>query len=399
MKLSDLSQNHWKILNAVRSRGYSTRYKIAEDTDIPLTTVFRTAKNLLAHEFLALAEEHDDLELLKDDLVTSTKGPDSYIYKVNPQKGYFLGISIGSMYVNVELIDFDFRVIGINYRKKSGGNFDETIKTVNQLFLEFVTNHPTEFEYLLGIGFSWPGAVDCKNGIAMYSPNINYFRQINIREIIDLENLNSRQKEIMSNIHMVIEHNTSCSILAEKDIGNPSERALPQKNIINLLLSNGVSAGIYMNDEIYSGSNNFAGEIGHVIFDERNDVTCKCGKNGCLEAIISKITKNINNTDDILKSFHDLESEEEKDAMRRDLGKWISKALGILINIFNPELVIIGGHVSELFDIFYLPMMTNLQKECWSFSLQKCEIVQSNLKRTGSAIGAAITAYYALSED
>ena len=392
--LENLSLGHRQVLNSIRSRGSATRNDISEDTDISPTTVFRIVSELLENEFILSDESASKVSSDYEDaskMSKPTKGPEPVLYRVNPEVGNFLGVGVGSKHVILELIDFDFRVKGLgekDFRKETKGNISSTLEVIQGLIDKFIDDKNEEAKKIIGIGFAWPGAVDNVKGIARFSPNINFFREVRLSNI-----LTSRQLEFFKDKAIVIEHNTSCLALAEKEIGNCEGRARHSKNFVSILLGSGIAAGLFLNNELYRGAHNYAGELGHIVVDENSDVLCKCGKKGCLQTKITEVlgTK-FTDDNDYATQFENL-NDDDRRYISSELGRWIGKGISYIINLFNPEVVVFGGYISELFDSFYMQMDYVLKNSCWIYGYEKLHIEQTKLGRNGTAIGAAIASY------
>ncbi len=153
-----------------------------------------------------------------------------------------------------------------------------------------------------------------------------------------------------------------------------------EKNVLFLNLDYGLGMGIMIDQEIYYGKSGFAGEFGHIpLFD--NDIICNCGKKGCLEteasgwALVEMFKKEIQNgtttaldneagTPIILENI--IKAALNDDVLAIELvakvGSHLGKAISILINIFNPELVILGGALAETGDYLRLPILSAINK-------------------------------------
>ena len=163
--------------------------------------------------------------------------------------------------------------------------------------------------------------------------------------------------------HVSIDNDTRAMTYGEYLSGNVTE----EKNIIFVNLSWGIAIGIIINGQIYTGKSGFAGEFGHVkAFD--NEVICHCGKKGCIETEISgsylykTLLEEINNgavstlsqtvkkreitLNDIIDAVVDKE-DVLCIKLVEEIGSKLGEQLAMLINIFNPESIIIGGTLSE----------------------------------------------------
>ena len=174
----------------------------------------------------------------------------------------------------------------------------------------------------------------------------------------------------------------------------------------------GLGIGIIIDGKPYYGKSGFSGEFGHFpIFD--NEILCHCGKKGCLEteasgmAIHRSVIERINNGESSILTEHvkDLETLTLTDIMNavakedplcieivEDVGYILGKYIAGLINIFNPDLVVIGGQVSLAEGFLLLPIQSSIRKYSLNLVNRDSKIVTSKLKQKAGIVGACMVA-------
>jgi len=183
-----------------------------------------------------------------------------------------------------------------------------------------------------------------------------------------------------------------------------------EKNIIFVNVSWGLGIGIIVDGRIYTGKSGFAGEFGHVVSYD-NEVLCHCGKKGCLEteasgsALIRKLMEREANGEISLLSsrireknaltLKDVIAATEKDDVMcidliEDIGNNLGKHIAGLINILNPELVIIGGALSLTGDYILQPIKTAVRKYSLNLVNRDTTIVISKLGDNAGLIGSCL---------
>lgn len=224
-----------------------------------------------------------------------------------------------------------------------------------------------------GIGVGIPGLV--KNGKIYDIPNISCLKNTNIKK--ELEKRFKVKTDVLND--------AKCFILGEHKF----DAAKGKKNVIGLTLGTGVGGGIIINDELYLGTGS-AGELGHMIIVERGDL-CSCGKKGCLEAYIGKdaimnryekLTGNKKDVDEI--------SKEHSKAAKRTLaetGRYLGIGLANIVNIFAPEMIVLGGGISNSKQIIS-SAIKEMRKTAFRLPASKVKIVKSRLK-SAAVLGAA----------
>jgi len=185
-----------------------------------------------------------------------------------------------------------------------------------------------------------------------------------------------------------------------------------EKNVIFVNVSWGLGIGIIIDGKPYYGKSGFSGEFGHFpIFD--NEIICHCGKKGCLETeasglaihrmVIERIkqgessilTQKVKDMDQLTLT-HIIEATNNEDPLCieivEEVGYKLGRYIAGLINIFNPELVVIGGQVAETEGFIMLPIRSSVKKHSLNLVNKDTKIVTSKLKNKAGIIGACMIA-------
>ena len=193
-----------------------------------------------------------------------------------------------------------------------------------------------------------------------------------------------------------------------------------EKNVLFVNISWGLGMGIIINGKIYTGKSGFSGEIGHVnAFD--NEVICHCGKKGCLETeasgsalhriLIERIrngessilSKRVQEMKTPLTLNEIIEAVNKEDSLCieivEEIGQKLGKYIAGLINIFNPEMVIIGGALSLTEDYILQPIKTAVRKFSLNLVNKDSVIIISKLKEKAGVVGACMLARSRVFED
>ncbi|HBX19023.1 MAG TPA: ROK family transcriptional regulator, partial [Porphyromonadaceae bacterium] len=192
-----------------------------------------------------------------------------------------------------------------------------------------------------------------------------------------------------------------------------------EKNVIFVNISWGLGIGIIIDGKLYYGKSGFSGEFGHFpAFD--NEIICHCGKKGCLETeasglaihrmVLERIargestilTEHVKNVQDITLTDI-IRATNMEDTMcieiLEEVGYKLGKYIAGLINIFNPELLVIGGQVAETDGFILLPIRSAVRKYSLSLVNKDSHIVLSKLKNRAGIIGACMVARSRLFND
>lgn len=235
------------------------------------------------------------------------------------------------------------------------------------------------------IGVAMAGQCDFRQGIFLSGPNFpKNFRSINIRKFLSKE----------FRVSVSLDNDARAFALAESVFG----AGRGYKNILGLTLGTGIGGGIIVDGKILRGKNNTAGEVGHMTLDSGSPFCCSCGRYGHFEALASGTAlvnfyrKNANKN---LNTF-----EIEKLALAGDkkaklamlwLGKNLAAGLASLAQIFDPEIIILGGGMSKV-PSAVRTALREFKKAVIYKSLKKTKIVKAKLGREAGIIGAALLA-------
>jgi len=208
-------------------------------------------------------------------------------------------------------------------------------------------------------------------------------------------------------IRTLLENDSRARCFAEYKAGQSVQG---EKNVLFFYLGRGVAIGIVIDGKLYYGKSGFAGEFGHTPFFD-NEIICSCGKKGCLETEISGIAiekKMINRMSKGVSSIlqeqyaekgtvriNDIIAAARNDDMLsieliEEAGEKIGKSVAFLINIFNPELVIIGGNLAQAGDFLMLPLKAAVSKYSLGLVSNDTSFRLTKMGENAGALGAAM---------
>ena len=344
-----------------------------------------------------LVDELTDTGLIKEGGKTETgSGRHPNTYGLNPDSCYFAGVDIKNGSLSLGLMDFGGKVIekqlDIDFEScNSVDNLSQLCDIINR----FINSRSVDRSAILAVNVNISGRVNPMMG---YSYSRYNFEEMPLSEVLS-EKLGLR---------VCIENDTRAMTYGEYIYGDCSKI----DNLIFLNLSWGIGLGIIIDGKIYYGKSGFAGEIGHMVTYD-NEIICHCGKKGCLEteasgrALVRKLIERLeagansliadryreNKTitlDDIFEAIdsEDLLCIELVEDMGRELGRWLAG----IINIFNPEKVILGGALSAVGDYILQPVMTAVRRYSLNLVNKDTKIVISQLGDQSGLIGSCATA-------
>lgn len=311
---------------------------------------------------------------------------------------YRIGIDLGGTNIAVGIVDENAKLI---YKDSMPTNMgrpaEDIVKDMANFSLKILADKGITLDEVVSIGVGNPGTPNAKDGILLYANNLGWYN-VPVRAIM----------QTIIDKPIYLNNDANCAALGEAIAGG----AKGVDNAIMLTLGTGVGGGIIIDKKIYDGFNNAGGELGHAII-EVDGKQCTCGRKGCLEAYASA-TALIDQTIEAAKKnpeslinemvagdYSKVNGRTAFDAMRKGdkTGKEVVDkytyylAQGVLnyINIFQPEVLLIGGGISKEGDTLFDPIR-KLAKE---FSYSKDEskqtkIMQATLGNDAGIIGAAM---------
>jgi len=249
------------------------------------------------------------------------------------------------------------------------------------------------------ISIAAAGVIDIKRGVVTASPNLPGWRNVPLRNIV----------EEKYGIATFLINDADAAALGEHRFG--AGRGL--SSLILLTLGTGIGGGIIINGKLYLGASGSAAEIGHMII-EVNGPRCKCGNNGCLEtlasgtAVAEEAVRRISQGEKscliemVEGEIENITAEKvslaakDGDSLASEVITTAAHYLGIgivnLVNIFNPEIVVIGGGMSRMGDLLLEPVRQFVKESSFQFLTQAVRIVPAQLGNDAGVFGAAVFA-------
>lgn len=391
-KYRNESKNKKNVLKTIydynRRGNFVTRNILSEETELSFATIIRFVTELLAD---GIIEEFDELE--------STGGRKPISLRINPNYAYVISVDIGTFSVKIavvkmngELIQKQIFPVKDNCVPTKGLSIDELCVKLEDIIAEYGD------ERLLGIGVGVSGMVNCKEGRIIFCPNIRGWDNILICSLL----------EEKFNVPVFLDTSPRCMALAEQWFGIG-------QNVNNQIFASfgygSIGSGIIIESKLFRGSGDFAGELGHVQVVSEGFL-CTCGNRGCIEgyvtlpmivmAIQDAVNENIgfspiklmvDSTNDINKDII-VKALDEGDKIAGNIiaetGRFMGVALADMANLFNPDLIVLGGGVIESFPQLIDEVKRTIKKRSLVTIQRNLRIEKSALGLDASIIGGAI---------
>lgn len=340
-------------------------------------------------------------ELIKDGIVeekghgNSSGGRRPIVFGLVGKLFFILCMDIGRFHVRLSILDSNLHIIkGFDTHEIRFQDSMDYLDKICEFAIHRMETSGIEKELFIGIGLSMPGAIDSLKGI-----NYSYF--FNPKEPLTAA-LEKRFK-----LPVFLENDTNVLALAERWYG----QARNKRNALILLLSWGIGLGLILNGRLYRGASGFAGEFSHIPAVP-NGKLCWCNKQGCLETVASATAlsdlakKGIRNghASSIIKSA-DISTDHINPkvviaaanqgdqfavSILYEVGHELGKGIASLIQILNPEIIILGGRMAEAKKYITTPIQQALNSYCNPVLANNMSIVSTHLGEEATALGLAI---------
>jgi glucokinase len=248
---------------------------------------------------------------------------------------------------------------------------------------------------IIGVGVGAPGPLDTKRGIVLLTPNLGWVN-LPLRQIIH-ERLG---------LPAALDNDANCAVLGEWWMG----AARGTRNAIGITIGTGIGGGIIVDGKLYHGASDCAGEIGHTTIDTEGR-RCKCGNYGCLEAYasgpniamraveelkagaVSRLADYVGGdlrqvtAQTVYQAAHD--GDQLALEVVNDTAKFLGAGIANLVNVFNPEVVVVCGGVTLAGDRLFDPLRREVARRAFKPAVSVCRIIPCELSGTAGVYGAA----------
>jgi glucokinase len=308
---------------------------------------------------------------------------------------YIVGVDLGGTNIVVGTVAQDgSEILGIESAPTAAEKGpDAVVDRIVELVRRSIAQSPGK--EIAGVGIGSPGPLDTKTGVVILTPNLGWHNMP----------LRDRVAKGMG-LPTELDNDANCAVFGEWWRG----AARGAEHVVGLTIGTGIGGGIVLGGDIYHGASDMAGEVGHMTIDSTGR-RCKCGNYGCLEAYasgpqiaaravegiesgadsalpryvggdLSKITAQV-----VYEAAHD--GDEFADEVVRDTAKFLGAGVASILNIFNPQVVVICGGVTLAGDKLFVPLRSEVKRRAFKPAVDACRIVPGELTGTAGVWGAA----------
>lgn len=389
--LTEKEKRNVEILEIIRRQGPVSRPDISKDTGVNVVTISNYIDEFIKQKLV-----------YEKDLDVSEGGRRPVLLDLNPQAGYVVGVGLNLMNMVGLLVDLKGNIVVKTQIARPRQSVKEIAECLLEIIREILRRSKEHTSSIKGIGVGIAGLVNKKDGSIHWPQKMDHYYTY---ASVDLPLKDLIEKEF--NLPALIENDATAACFGEHWID--LERGL--KNVVYMF--SGVGCGIMVNGEIYNGTHGYAGEVSIYNFKADDLFNCNAAA-GCFlkrwemdlgivdeakemltanpeaaEKFFKLTSSNINNVD--LKSV--FIAARAKDALSLSALEKAAKRLGIkiayLVNVFDPEVVVIGGGIEEAGDDFLNQVNSTVREWAFREVTEDLKIVYSQLRENAVALGAA----------
>lgn len=328
------SINRSILLNVIKTEGEVSRVALAHITGLSPATV-TTITGQLIQEGLVFEKATGD----------STGGRPPIMLALNPRGGFVIGIKLMEGKAVGAITDLNASILAKDAIDLPDTQVNTSVETLVTLVNRLVQQGGIKKKQLMGVGIGLAGVVDFAQGIVKQNPIFGW-KNVNLRELLE-----SRMR-----VPVYIDNDVNTLTLGEKWL----EPGKPEDDFIVITLGRGIGMGIVINGQIYRGKGGGAGELGHIMVDP-NGPRCDCGRQGCLETLLSdralvaeaqqKVSADVRDLDDLIARMK--AGDQNAALIFTRAGKLLGHQIANLVNLFDPKLIIISGEGIRMGDVFF----------------------------------------------
>ena len=270
-------------------------------------------------------------------------------------------------------------------------------RIIDTVIAETIAETGARRDAFIGVGIGSPGPLDREKGIVIVTPNLGW-RNFPLRDRVSAA----------VGIPASLDNDANCATLGEWWCG----AAKGGRNVVGMTIGTGIGGGLILDGQLYHGASDVAGEIGHTTIDSTGR-RCKCGNYGCLEAYASGpaiadrarealgggeesiLSQLVEGRLELITAQTVYDASGQGDDVARHVVRETAALLGAgvanLLNIFNPDVVVIAGGVTQAGDALFEPLRAEVRRRAFRPAVEACRIVPGSLPGSAGVVGAVAT--------
>jgi glucokinase-like ROK family protein len=371
--LRDLNRS--RVIGALRDRGKASRAEIARATGLSRSTVSSIVSDLID---AGLLSEHREATGVAHG---EAGGRPPVLLSLNPSAGLAVGVDFGHTHLRVAVSDLSHDILAESRREQDvDHSAGEGLDAATEVMDKVLEEADVDRERVLGVGMGLPGPINRSTGTVGSSSILPGWVGVDA----------AAEMERRIRLPVYVENDANLGALAEFVWGAGKGHS----DVVYIKLSSGVGAGLLLGGRLHEGAGGTAGEIGHMPAQNGTEI-CRCGSRGCLEtvasarAIAGQLSASRGEPVSTQKLL-ELTANRNPAASRliAEAGREIGVALAGLVNLVNPDCVIIGGDLSAAAELITEPVLESIRRYALASAAEQVTVVPGVLGERAELLGA-----------
>jgi len=362
------------VLRLVRHGAATTRGDLVNTTGLARSTISQRVDALLSRRLLVAEAD-----------AASTGGRPAQVLTFNRDAGYVLAGDLGATHARLAVTDLAGEILAEEAHDIAIADGPEAVMAwLEAAFERLASAVPEGGGTLLGIGVGLPGPVEYASGVPIAPPIMPGWDGFPV----------ARRLRERFGAPTLVDNDANLMALGERT------RAWPDtEHLMFVKVGTGIGAGLISHGRPLRGAQGSAGDIGHIHVRDHDDVLCRCGNRGCLEAVaggralaaaLNAAGIEVRSTHDVVRRFR--EGLPEVTSMIREAGRQLGEVLAASVNAFNPAVIVIGGDLAEADEPLLAGVREVVYQRAVPLGTRSLRIVPSTLRDRAGVVGAAIMA-------
>jgi len=366
--------NRLRVIDALRDEGLISRAEIARRTGLSRSTVSSLVSELQAD---GLVVERSEPAAAHGD----QGGRPPILLSFDASAGVAVGIDFDHHHVRVAVSDLSSRIlVERELQLDTDHAAHEGLDAAAELVGELLAEAGVDAARVIGAGMCLPGPIHRPTGVVGSTAILPGWVGVAAAE----------EMHRRLDLPILVDNDANLAALAEAAFGAGRDA----KDLVYLMISSGIGAGLVLNGRLYRGAEGLAGELGHVLVDADGPV-CRCGNRGCLETVagtdaLAELLRRSHGDGLDGRAIVRLAREGDLGCRRviADAGRAIGKAAATLVNVLNPELLIVGGDLSDAGELLLDGVRESLERSALPTAVQAADVVAGSLGDRAEVLGA-----------
>jgi predicted NBD/HSP70 family sugar kinase len=366
--------NRLRILEALYRHPSSSRADLARRTGLSRATVSTLVDEMVR---AGIVDEQSG-----DSAPPRASGRPPVLLSLVPSAAFAVGLDFGHEHIRVAVCDASGAPVVDDWSPAEVDHAPiESLDLAHELVRAALRSAGVEHDRLLGVGMGLAAPINKRTGELDADGILPGWH--GIRPVAEME--------ARLGLPVALENDANVGALGEKAFG----AARGVEDLIYIRLSAGIGAGLILSGQPYRGFGGVAGEIGHILSDPTGPI-CRCGNRGCLEAIasstaIAHLLERSTGRRVSIPQLLALVEDGHRGARRAvsDAGEAVGRAVSMLVNTLNPELVIVGGDLAQAGPVILEPMATEIERHAVAPAASAVQVIPGLLGERAEVLGAA----------